>query len=119
MDAKEIIPALVVIRSTNIDRAALFYEAAGMNLTKHAHGSGPEHYTAMLGDLVFELYPAQNQESSAGVRLGFKVSSVKNCVEAIRKLNGKVVSEPALRANGFSATVQDFDGHKVELSEKS
>jgi lactoylglutathione lyase len=119
MDDNEILISLVVIRSVNMDRAATFYTALGLPMCKHAHGQGPEHYSALVGDSVFEIYPAENAlDSTAKTRLGFNVPSVKKCVEAARKLNAPVIKEPALTPRGLGAIVQDFDGHKVELNEK-
>src|SRR5262249_7289731 len=48
---------LLVIRSPNIDRAARFYSALGLLMTKHAHADGPEHYTSQVDRCVFEIYP--------------------------------------------------------------
>jgi lactoylglutathione lyase len=116
----ETILSLVVIRSSNIDRAAQFYGALGLQLTKHAHGKSPEHYSAILGDSVLEIYPAQNQQDSTSrTRLGFKVAGLKNIVESVRALGPTIVSELAPTSYGFSAVVQDFDGHKIELYEMS
>jgi lactoylglutathione lyase len=113
---KETLLSLVVIRSGNMDRAATFYGALGVSMIKHAHGRSPEHYSGSLGGLVLEIYPAQGAgDSTARVRLGFKVDDLKKTVEAVRKVGGKVLTEPALTAFGFAATVEDFDGHKVEI----
>lgn len=120
MNEKEIILSLVVIRSANMDRASMFYAALGLQLSKHAHGRTPEHYSGVVGDSVFEIYPAQDaQDITARTRLGFKVVSVKKVIESIQKLGAKVLTEPAQTAFGFSATIQDFDGHKIELYEMS
>lgn len=37
---------LVVLRVADLDRAAAFYRLLGFEFTKHAHGSGPEHYAS-------------------------------------------------------------------------
>ncbi len=120
MRDNEPILSLVVIRSANIDRAAEFYGAVGLTLTKDAHGGGPDHFTGIIGASVFEIYPAQNQnDSTIRTRLGFKVPSVRKSVEAIRKIGGAILHDAAQTAYGYSATIQDFDGHKIELYEMS
>ena len=37
---------LVVIRSTDFERAASFYAVLGLTFVKHRHGTGPEHSPA-------------------------------------------------------------------------
>ncbi|MFO0943649.1 MAG: ATP-grasp domain-containing protein [Pirellulales bacterium] len=39
---------LIVLRSSDKDRASVFYSKLGLQLTKHRHGKGPEHYAATL-----------------------------------------------------------------------
>ncbi len=45
---------LTVIRSPDIDRAAMFYQTMGLLFTKHRHESGPEHYSSCVNGFVFE-----------------------------------------------------------------
>ena len=68
---------LVVLRSTDIVRAAAFYSQLSLEFMRHRHGSGPEHFAAELpGGGVFELYPVTDGASSLGTRVGFRVPSV-------------------------------------------
>src|SRR5262245_40093548 len=39
---------LVVLRSTDMARAAEFYSRLGLQFRQHRHGSGPEHFAAEL-----------------------------------------------------------------------
>jgi len=48
---------LIVLRSSDMPRAAEFYSRMGLEFTRHQHGSGPERSAAELGGSVFELYP--------------------------------------------------------------
>ena len=111
--------SLVVIRSKNIDRAKLFYEILGLELTKHQHGKGLEHFASTIGDVVFEIYPLRDSDHpTTSVRLGFSVNS---CDEVTRKLldAGYVVhSRPNDAPWGRVAVIEDFDGHKVEIVER-
>ena len=59
---------LVVIRSPDIERACRFYSALGLAFTKHAHGTGPEHYACEIGGIVFEIYPRKSEDDSRAPR---------------------------------------------------
>ncbi len=109
---------LVVIRAEDIDRAAAFYGLLGLTFEKHRHGTGPEHYAAEVGGIVFEIYPHQKQgESSTGTRIGFRVSSVDGVVAALQKAGAHLVSPPKESIYGRRAVIADLDGHRVELTE--
>ena len=112
--------ALVVIRAQDIERLATFYSALGLHFTKHRHGKGPEHFSSKIGDTVFEIYPAASaKESTVSTRLGFSVQSLTRALEDLRGLDATVLAEPAESPFGRRAVVVDFEGHKVELYEKS
>ena len=109
---------LVVIRSSNIEKLGAFYSAIGLEFERHQHGSGPEHLAAELGGAVFEIYPSERGiEPTTAVRLGFGVSSVDDMVSELRRMGARVLREPAASPWGRRAVVQDFEGHKVELTE--
>ncbi len=110
---------LVVIFSTDIDRAEQFYRLLGLDFIKHRHGSGPEHYTCELGEMIFEIYPSQIDTDSIGsVRLGFQVVSVDTAIAELMKQGAKIISLPQNSSWGRRAVVVDPDGHRVELTEK-
>lgn len=111
---------LVVIRARDIDRLAGFYAALGFHFTKHRHGEGPEHLSSMVGETVFEIYPANNEnETTISTRLGFSVPSLTNTMARLRGLDATVLAEPSNTPFGRRAVVKDFEGHKVELYEKA
>jgi len=108
---------LVVIRAADIDRAAAFYRAIGLEFTRHAHGSGPEHYASESTEVVFEVYPARgNSPPTTMTRLGFRVDSVSDVVERLASMGAEIVSPPSDSPWGRQAVVIDFDGHRVELT---
>lgn len=109
---------LVVIRCANIDFSAAFYAALGLSFTKELHGSGPEHYASQHDGLVFEIYPAKQGSSSAGVRIGFEVRSVDETVAAATQLGAAIVTPPSDSPWGRRAVVSDPDGHRIELSQR-
>jgi hypothetical protein len=107
---------LVMLRSSDINRAVTFYSKLGLNFTKHRHGSGPEHYSAELAGAVFELYPQSGDgPSSLGTRIGFSVSSVDDVIKALSDSPGAVISKPNDSEWGRRAIVTDPDGHRIEL----
>lgn len=109
---------LIVIRSPDIDRACRFYSALGLAFTKHAHGTGPEHYACEFDGLVFEIYPRKSDaDSTTAIRLGFRVPSVDDAVAALQPLGAKVISPPKESPWGRRAVIDDPDGHRVELTE--
>jgi predicted enzyme related to lactoylglutathione lyase len=107
---------LVVIRSSDLERAHQFYSAMGLLMRRDSHGSGPAHYVAVVCGLVFEIYPlAPGQAPTTGTRLGFQVESVDDLVPMLVGAGGSVVAAPRSVADGRQAVVADLDGHRVEL----
>jgi catechol 2,3-dioxygenase-like lactoylglutathione lyase family enzyme len=108
---------LVVIRSSDIDRAVIFYRMLGMRFTQHSHGNGPVHYTSETADLVFELYPlASRQMPTIAMRLGFQVDDLDGLVVELGEIGVNILSPPQDLPWGRRAVVKDFDGHTVELT---
>jgi predicted enzyme related to lactoylglutathione lyase len=108
---------LVVIRSTDLDRAARCYSALGVRLTRERHGTGPEHLAGQVGSVVLEIYPDGGRGATTGVRLGFRVRDVAAVVCALPKAGGSIISPPQDSAWGLRAVAADPDGHRVELVE--
>lgn len=106
---------LVVLRSPDIDRAAKFYSALGLLITKHSHG-GPEHYTAVVAGFVFEIYPLTPRSgSTTSTRIGFNVDDVDSIVPSVVALGAELISPVKESEWGRRAVVKDLDGHTVEL----
>ncbi len=107
---------LVVLRSTDVRRAAAFYSCLGLHFEQHRHGNGPEHFAAELPNCVFELYPlAADSASTLGTRVGFRVPSVDEAIQALRNYPSAVVTPAKDSEWGRRAVVTDPDGHRVEL----
>src|ERR1700686_3980556 len=88
----------------------------GLLFTRHAHGSGPEHYTSMVSGLVFEIYPLTPKSSpTTGTRIGFSVDSVDEIVKILSGIGAEVLTPPTDSEWGRRAVLKDFDGHIVEL----
>jgi len=107
---------LLVLRSNDIDHAVKFYQQMGLVFTKHAHGTGPEHYSSSVCDFVFEIYPSRDENDvTNNTRIGFNVDSVDEVVDMLREIDAEIVSNPKDSEWGRRAVVRDFDGHTVEL----
>jgi lactoylglutathione lyase len=109
---------LVVLRCADIERSHAFYTALGLSLVPEQHDGGPRHYSCTMGEVLLELYPLGKGRPTAGARIGLSVSNVREVVAAVRAAQvGEVlgVAEQGL----LSAVVQDPDGHKVELNQRS
>ena len=106
---------LTVIRSSDIEGSAAFYTEMGLLLTKHRHGSGPEHYTSVMNGFVFEIYPLGSGAPTTGTRIGFSVDDVDSIVRLLMDAGGTVVTHPRDSEWGRRAVVKDPGGHSVEL----
>jgi lactoylglutathione lyase len=107
---------LVVVRSWDMERLAEFYALLGLQMEKHRHGNGPEHFASELEGSVFEIYPRQDEtDSTAGVRIGFEVADVDAIVQMLADAGMRVLSVPRSSPWGRRAVLEDPDGHRVEL----
>lgn len=111
---------LLVIRSKDIAASVQFYEKIGLNFDYHRHGNGPMHYSCMVGETVFELYPLlkQQKEADSSTRLGFEVKHLDVLMEELSAIGITILQEPKESEFGYFAVVKDLDGRKVELNQK-
>ena len=97
---------LVVIRSTDIEMAARFYRCLGIEFQEKQHGTGPRHFAADLGGMVFEIYPTKKPEDvDRTTRLGFTVYDLHSTITSIRGLGSTIVNEPNESEWGLRAVV--------------
>jgi catechol 2,3-dioxygenase-like lactoylglutathione lyase family enzyme len=91
---------LLVIYCEALEECHRFYTGLGLPFVQERHGSGPEHYAAVLDDgLVIELYPAMNDRVTRAMRLGFSV-------------DGAALEPPLAPGRHFR---KDPEGRTVEL----
>ena len=115
--AHRIICNLTVIRSSDLERAALFYKALGLPLSRHSHGSGPMHYAFEENGHTFEIYPLGDDAlPTTSTRLGFSVASVDETLARLLEAGGSETMSPRESKWGRRAVVTDPDGHRVELT---
>lgn len=106
----------LVLRASDPERLAPFYEALGLSFRKEKHGRGPEHLAAELGSSVLEIYPLKaGQSSTTGVRLGFSVKDLNAACEAATAANGELLSLPEATTWGRRAVMRDPEGHLLDL----
>lgn len=99
-----------------MERARAFYDVLGMRFTRHAHGSGPEHYAHQDERGVFELYPQKEPMAGDRTGLGFAVADLDAAHEAFAAAG----FEPGpVRDNPWGRTfvVRDPDGRRVEIKQ--
>jgi catechol 2,3-dioxygenase-like lactoylglutathione lyase family enzyme len=107
---------LIVLRSTDMPRAAAFYSRLGLRFIRHQHGTGPEHYAAELGSSAFEIYPhIADGPSTLGTRIGFSVPSLDSAIAALGDYPHALLSPPKDSEWGRRAVVADPNGHRIEL----
>jgi len=112
---------LVVIRSKDLKVSRAFYEAIGLSFDEEQHHLGPIHLVEVLGEVVFEIYPWDGITQDDTPRLGFQVDSIINVIESLGE-SAKLIRAPG-KVDGDTAPVtavlEDPDGHKVDLTQRS
>ncbi|HEY9195147.1 MAG TPA: VOC family protein [Mucilaginibacter sp.] len=108
---------LIVLRTGNMDSLVEFYQLLGVTFNFHKHGDSPYHYSAIMDQMVLEVYPLTKSQTEAdkSLRLGFELDNFDMTIEFLKKGNVVFVSGPAQTEFGFMATVIDPDGRKIEL----
>ena len=102
---------LVVLRCADLERSRRFYEALGLTLMPEQHGAGPRHYSARVGQTVLEFYPDAGG-STRGLRLGLELVDLAAAVSELAKIG-------AVPRPGSPVTIDDPDGHRLELQSAS
>ncbi len=111
---------LVVVRSSNPPALAEFYGRLGLHFDLHAHGNGPEHYSAEVDGLVFEIYPALAEATATtSVRFGFAVEDLRGLLTKAMDAGAQLRTPPRDTEWGLRAVIVDPAGHHVELTERS
>ena len=105
---------LVVLRCADLERSKAFYELLGMTFSRHAHGSGPEHFAHEDARGVFELYPQAEPASGDQTGLGFAAPDLERLRESFAEA-GFAPGPVRENAWGVSFVVRDPDGRRIGL----
>jgi lactoylglutathione lyase len=110
---------LIVIKTKNLHELAAFYELLGLKFEYHKHEQGIFHYSTLLGETVFEIYPLPKKitEVDSTTRLGFQVENLNNLIGDLRTKNVNIIAEPFENGFGNCAIIEDLDGRKIEILE--
>ncbi len=111
--------SLLVLKTNQPAGLRDFYEALGLRFREERHGSGPVHFAAQAGDVVFEIYPLPKSvaQADATTRLGFRVGALHPVIAALKAAGVPVTTEPQPTEWGYRAVVRDPDGRSVELTQ--
>jgi predicted enzyme related to lactoylglutathione lyase len=112
--------SLVVIKTNQTQLVKSFYEALGLQFGEERHGNGPLHFSAHVGQTVFEIYPLPKsiEKADPTTRLGFTVEGLDETIRRLKAAGVPVATEPKRTEWGYGAVVKDPDGRSVELNQK-
>ena len=100
-----------------------FYEnLLQKDFTKERHGSGPEHYSMELDNLLMEIYPDDflygvEKSSTYQSQMHFEVDHLDAVVMRVGKRY--LFSRPERKSIGYRAIMRDPDNRLVYLLEKN
>jgi lactoylglutathione lyase len=111
---------LPVIKSSRVERLVDFYRLVGLKFEQHQHGVGPVHFTATIGDVVFEIPPGTKSISeTTNVRFVFSTDTLDYLMREVNQAGGTILSEPVESPWDLRAVIADPDGNKVEFSQQN
>ena len=110
----------LVIRTSDTQKLADFYDLLGITFACHRRGSSPAYYSATIGKAVLEIYPLANQQHEADkeLRLGFGIEDFDRVIKTLKERQVAFSVEPVQTENGFMAVVSDPDGRCIEVYRK-
>jgi hypothetical protein len=94
---------LIVIYTERLDAVRDFYAGLGISFGRERHGDGPEHYAAVLGPAVLELYPAGARPVTGRLRLGLTVPAGRTALAAGRH----TLTDPDGRTVAVTVTTEE------------
>jgi len=98
----------------NLVKVRDFYSGFGLNFREEKHGSGPYHWSVMMGRLCFELYPLAKGSVDSTTMVGLEVDFKR--FELLRKAG----AAKRLQEDKYGRTLiyQDPDGRSVWVTER-
>jgi hypothetical protein len=116
-----------VIYSNCIQALVDFYSLLGLDFKLERHETGPTHFAAQSGGIVFEIYPieggSQNEEtSSSRLLLGFQVQDIRLVLNALQTqgyIDASWEDQLTQQAHGaLRLSIKDVDGRQVLLTQE-
>jgi lactoylglutathione lyase len=113
----------LVLFSSDHERTAAFYRAAGIELDHEDHDGGPSHYAVELGPVHFAIYPAEaagqapQRRRGGSTFPGFFVESLDTTAEALTGMSA-VLGEHEQMPWGCRIVFEDPDGRPVEINQR-
>lgn len=113
--------SLLVLKTSQTESVLAFYETLGLKFEVEQHGKGPIHWSATIGEVVFEIYPfaVGSETTDSATRIGFAVSNLSESVDQLRSAGCQILKEPITTSWGFRAVAKDPDGRAVELVQRA
>jgi len=114
---------VLVIRTDDLEKTRLFYEALGLTLVEERHAGCPTHYSCDFGGLLLEFYPAGEKggpvKPGNDLRLFFETERFDLVLDVCRTLDLErgPVSFPDAKTRLRLVTLRDPDGRVVRLRE--
>jgi predicted enzyme related to lactoylglutathione lyase len=109
--------SLVVIRATNLEATVAFYQTIGLVFQEEQHGSGPRHYSCIMGEVVLEIYPPRVHTLPDTNLIGFRVADLDETLHQLSGIGFQTENEPKTSTWGRWVNLLDPDGRTVQLSE--
>jgi lactoylglutathione lyase len=116
--------ASLVLFAADSEATAAFYRALGVEFEEEDHGEGPAHFAAEVGPIHFAIYPAQapgratEHRSGGGVFPGFYVASLDRAVDALGRVDSRILTEHEQMPWGCRVVVEDPDGRAIEVNQR-
>jgi len=112
--------SLLVLKSSQMPELVAFYQALGITFAEEKHGKGPIHFAAVMGELIFEIYPlgVDQPDPVESTRLGFRLANLELVLSQLQERGVPVKSPMRATAWGINAVVRDPDGRPVELYQR-
>lgn len=118
----------ITLFSADMDKAAEFYKAIGLNLQKSIHGWGPNYnYLDVIDNggqhIIFEIYSLRSGTIVSPQGLGFNVENLPDVIGRLVEIKAPLMrpwilkKRPEILYKCTYATFQDPDGRTVSLTQ--
>lgn len=103
----------------DIGKSKELFEILGLKFNLEKHSSGPDHYSCLVDNFVFELYPWKKESAVdyRTIRIGLTVPNLRSILDKLEffcKMNELKIKQ--LDAP-FRVEMKDFEERTIELIE--